>query len=362
MRRERMVTQSKILRKRDKTLGLAPGTPVYVGDKKEEKVKISIFEYDEKDVKELEVKSIDDYIPSKNTTATIWIDIDGIHKIDMIEKVARQFSFHPLILEDIVNTEQRPKMEDFDQNIFLVLKMLDYDDEKESIKIEQVSLVLGKNYVISFLEQEGDVFASIKNRIRKGKGRIRDMKADYLAYSLLDAVVDQYFLILDKLGGKVESLEEKVVAHPHPEVLQEIHRLKREIILLRRSIWPLRELVNTLERSGHPLIEKATRVFLRDIYDLTIQVIDTVETFREMISSMHDTYLSSVSNKMNEIMKVLTIIATIFIPLTFIAGIFGMNFQFMPELTWKWGYYSVLGILFIVALIMVIVFKRKKWL
>jgi len=357
-----MVRLSKILKKRGKTLGLPPGTPVYVGEMKKEEVKIKVIDYDEKQVHESEVMNIEDCFACKDTSAISWVNVNGIHKVDIIEKVGKHFSFHPLIMEDIVNTEQRPKMEDFDQNVFLVLKMLDYDEESGSVELEQVSLILGKNYVISFQEREGDIFDAVRARIRSGKGRIRKMKADYLAYALLDAVVDRYFLILEKLGEKVESLEEKVVTHPQPETLQEIHRLKREMILLRRSVWPLRELVNSLGRDDNPLVQKTTRVFLRDVYDHTIQVIDTVETFRDMISSMHDTYLSSVSNRMNETMKVLTIIATIFIPLTFIAGIYGMNFQFMPELGWKWGYFIVLGVLLVIAMIMLVFFKRKKWL
>ncbi len=347
---------------RSKKAGLPPGTPVYVGERKDEKIKITVLDYDEGYFEEKELEQIEECFPFKDTSTVTWINIDGIHQIDIIEKVGRHFGLHPLIQEDIVNTEQRPKMEDFGDFIFVVLKMIYHDENEDGIKIEQVSLILGENFVISFQEREGDIFNHVRERIRKGKGRIRKMKADYLAYSLLDAVVDNYFFILEKTGEQIEELEEKVVSEPKPETLQEIHKLKRGMIFLRRSVWPLREVISTLERGESSLIRETCRIYLRDVYDHTIQVIDSVETFRDMLSGMHDTFLSSISNRMNEIMKVLTIIATIFIPLTFIAGIYGMNFKFMPELDWRWGYFAVwILIVFLVAL-MVIFFRRKKWL
>jgi magnesium transporter len=351
------------LRKRAaKKTGLPPGTPVYVGERKDEKVRISVLDYDEKQCQEKEIKDVEECFLFKDTPSVTWINIDGIHKVDIIEKTGKHFGLHPLILEDIVNTEQRPKMEDFGDYIYIVLKMLYPDENGVEIKIEQVSLILGENFVISFQEREGDIFNHVRERIRKGKGRIRKMKADYLAYSLLDAVVDNYFFILEKTGENIEQLEDRVVSQPKPETLQEIHRLKRGMIFLRRSVWPLREVINILERGESSLIREACRIYLRDVYDHTIQVIDSVETFRDMLSGMHDTYLSSISNRMNEIMKVLTIIATIFIPLTFIAGIYGMNFQSMPELGWRWGYPVVWVVILLVTVVMVIFFKKKKWL
>ncbi len=352
----------RLIRKREKKMGLPPGTPVYIGAKKIEKVKISVIDYDEAQCQEKEAKTVEECFPFKETPTVTWINIDGVHQVDIIEKIGKHFDLHPLIMEDICHTEQRPKMEDFEKYIYIVLKMLDYDEKTEEIKVEQVSLILGKNFVISFQEREGDIFDPIRERIRSGKGRIRKMGADYLAYVLLDAVVDRYFLILEKIGERIEGLEEKVVTDAKPETLQEIHSLKREMIFIRRSVWPLRELINSLERGESSLISKASRIFLRDVYDHTIQIIDTVETFRDMISGMHDTYLSSVSNRMNDIMKILTIIATIFIPLTFIAGIYGMNFKFMPELEWRWAYFVVWCVIVVVAVGMVIFFRRKKWL
>ncbi len=349
-------------KRRSKKTGLPPGTPVYVGERKDEKVKITVLDYDEGYFEEKELEQIEECFPFKDTSTVTWINIDGIHQIDIIEKVGRHFGLHPLIQEDIVNTEQRPKMEDFGDFIFVVLKMIYHDENEDGIKIEQVSLILGENFVISFQEREGDIFNHVRERIRKCKGRIRKMKADYLAYSLLDAVVDNYFFILEKTGEQVEGLEEKVVSEPKPETLQEIHKLKRGMIFLRRSVWPLREVISTLERGDSSLIRETCRIYLRDVYDHTIQVIDSVETFRDMLSGMHDTFLSSISNRMNEIMKVLTIIATIFIPLTFIAGIYGMNFKFMPELDWRWGYFTVWIVILFLAVLMVVFFKRKKWL
>jgi len=357
-----MIKMSKLIKKREKKTGLPPGTPVFVGEKKTEEARISIMDYDETQFQERKAEKTEECFPFKKTPTVTWINIDGVHQVDIVEKVGKLFELHPLIIEDIVNTGQRPKMEDLGHYLFIVLKMLYYDEKENEVKIEQVSLILGENFVISFQEREGDIFDPIRDRIRSAKGRIRKMGADYLAYALLDTVVDNYFIILEKLGEMIEVLEERLVSDAQAETLQEIHKLKREMIFLRRSVWPLRELISGLERGESALIHKATRIYLRDVYDHTIQVIDTVETFRDMLSGMHDTYLSSVSNRMNEVMKVLTIIATIFIPLTFIAGVYGMNFKFMPELEWQWAYFVVWIVIVVVAISMVIFFKRKKWL
>jgi len=244
----------------------------------------------------------------------------------------------------------------------MVVKMIYYDEKDNEIKTEQISLLIGPTFVISFQEKEGDVFNPIRDRIRKAQSRIRKMKADYLAYALIDTIVDHYFVVLEKLGEKIEDIEEALITNPTPETLQNIHTLKRELIFMRKSIWPLREVVNKMERGESSLIDKSIEVYLRDIYDHTIQVVDTIETFRDMVSGMLDIYLSSISNKMNEVMKVLTIIATIFIPLTFIAGIYGMNFKYMPELEWYWGYAVVLILMGLIAFAMVLYFRNKKWL
>ena len=345
-----------------KKAGLSPGTLIHVGEKKTEQVRLRVMDYDGEHLEERELGAIDEFIPYKDTPTVTWLNMDGLHDVDVIQDLGKKINLHPLVLEDIVNTEQRPKMENFDDYIFIISKMLFYDDEDDQLEIEQFSLVLSANCIVSFQERAGDVFDPIRERLRKGKGRIRGMGADYLMYALLDAVVDHYFIVLEKLGERVESIEEELITDPNPETLQTIHQLKRELLFLRKSVWPLRETISALERGESELIQEKTLVFLRDVYDHTIQVIDTTETYRDMVSGMLDVYLSSVSNKMNEVMKVLTIIATIFIPITFIAGIYGMNFQFMPELKWHWGYPLVWIVIVAVAVIMLSYFRRKKWL
>jgi magnesium transporter len=253
-------------------------------------------------------------------------------------------------------------MEDYGDYLYVVVKMLHDKGKTGQVEAEQVSLIIGPNFVFSFQEGEGDVFEPIRERIRNGKGRLRKMGADYLAYSLLDAIVDYYFVILEKLGERVEFLEEELVTNPKTQTLQEIHHLKREMIFLRKAVWPLREVIGALERGESPLIQKGTSLYLRDVYDHTIQAIDTVETFRDMVSGMLDIYLSSVSNRLNAVMKVLTIIATVFMPLTFLAGVYGMNFKYMPELEWRWGYPLVWAVMIGIGGVMLIYFKRKKWL
>jgi magnesium transporter len=357
-----MKKMGRLMRKRERKAGLPPGTPVYIGDRKADEIRVSLWEYDETRFFEKEIGDVEDVFSCKGTQFVSWINVDGIHDVALIEKLGNFFGWHPLIMEDMVNTEQRPKMEDYGNYIFVSLKMLSYNDSSHEVDVEQVCLILGANYVFSFQEKKGDIFDAVRERIRSGKGRIRKMGPDYLAYALLDTVVDHYFFILEKLGERIEELEDSVVTNPVPTTLQEIHKLKREMIFLRRSVWPLRELISSLERGESSLVKKTTGVYLRDVYDHTIQVIDTVETFRDMISGMHDTYLSSISNRMNEIMKVLTIIATIFIPLTFIAGVYGMNFKFMPELEWRWGYFAVWGVIIVIGVIMIYFFKKKKWL
>lgn len=335
---------------------------MHIGEVQAEKAQISVLDYDESNVREKVVDTIEECLPFKDAPTVTWINITGLHEIALIEAVGKSFNLHPLILEDIAHTGQRPKMEEYENLLFIVIKMLRYKEDVGQIDEEQVSLILGPNWVLSFQEREGDVFDPLRERIRNGKGRIRKMGADYLAYSLLDAVVDHYFLILERLGDRIEVLGEALLIQPVPQTLAEIHDLKRELLFLRKSVWPLRGVINGLQRGESPLFHPHTLIYLRDLYDHTIQVMDAVETFRDMTAGMLDIYLSSASNRMNEIMKVLTIIATIFIPLTFIAGIYGMNFQFMPELKWPFGYFCALGFMSAVAIGLLIYFRRRKWL
>ena len=355
-----------LLKKRSKKAGLPPGTLVYIGDKDSKKnVKISVIDYDEKKITEKAVKSVEECAAFKSKPTVTWINIDGIHDLKLIEQLGALFGFHPLMLEDIVNTEQRPKMEDYGDQLFLVMKMLSLNDQWE-VKTEQISIIVGKNFLITFQETEGDVFGTVRERIRTNpkkriRTRIRKSGSDYLAYALIDAIVDSYFGILERLGEKIEEIEDKVVKNPNTKLVSEITILKRNMIFLRKSVWPLRELLGTLSRGESSLVRKDTLVYLRDVYDHTIQIIDNIETFRDMLAGMLDIYLSSISNRMNEVMKVLTIISTIFIPLTFIAGVYGMNFHNMPEIDSPWGYTLVILVMLIVAAIMIVYFRRKKW-
>lgn len=352
----------KPFRKRSEKKGLPPGTLVHIGERKAEKVRITIIDYDETQFQEKEVETIEECFPFKDTQTVTWINIEGLHQLEIIEKIGKQFNIHPLVLEDIANTEQRPKMEDFDDYIFLILKMLCFEEDKNVIKAEQVGLILGSNFVISFGEGEGDVFNPVRERIRNGKGRIRKLGPDYLAYALIDVIVDSYFLILERIGDRIEYLEEDLLDEPRPETMQAIHSLKGEMLLFRKSVWPLREVISSVERGESDLVRESTVIYLRDVYDHTIHVIDTVETFRDLLSGLLDLYISSVSNKMNEVMKVLTIIATIFIPLTFIAGVYGMNFRYMPELEWRFGYHMILLVMLITGAGMVIYVRKRRWL
>jgi magnesium transporter len=347
--------------KRSRKSGLPPGTLVHVGEKKSGETKITIIDYDEKSFQEMETKNIDACFVFKDKPSMTWINVDGL-RVDIIQKLGDCYGFHPLVLEDILNTDQRPKLEDYGEYLYIVLKMLHNEAGSETVT-EQISLILGQNFVISFQEGiEGDVFDTVRGRIRTGKGRIRNMGADYLAYSLVDAVVDDYFVILEDVGERVEDLEDELITSPSPQTLHDIHQLKREMIFLRKAVWPLREVIGAMEREESSLIKDSTRLYLRDVYDHTIQVIDSIETARDMLAGMLDIYLSSMSNRMNEVMKFLTIIGTIFIPLTFIAGVYGMNFEFMPELKWKWSYFALWGVMAGVGLSMLLYFKRKKWL
>lgn len=358
----------RLIKKLSKSRGLKPGTVVFVGEQKVEKVRIRIIDYDETNINEKEAASVEECFPYKESPTITWINIDGLHDVSVIEKIGGYFELHPLIMEDIANTGQRPKLDVFDRYFFVSLKMLYNDHDNGEMKSEQFSLVVGHNFVISFQERVGDVFEPVRERIRKTEPRVRFMNSDYLAYALIDAIVDGYFSVLETLGERIEALEDVLVSSPVPENLEMIHDLKRELIYMRKVVWPLREVIGGLERMESPLINSATRAYLRDLYEHAIQVIDTVETFRDSVSGLLDVYLSSVSNRMNEVMKVLTIIATIFIPLGFLAGVYGMNFDTgagpfnMPELGLPYGYLLFWGLALLIGGGLFMFFKRKRWI
>jgi magnesium transporter len=331
-------------------------------------VRITVIDYDEKVYHEFLAKSVGECHGLKDSPTMTWINVDGIHDPEVINDMGKCFDFHPLLIEDIVDVKQRPKIEYFDNYILVVLKMLTYDEGRRSVKTEHVAIVLGENFVLSFQEDIGDVFDPIRQRIREGKGKVRKSGPDYLLYKLIDAIVDNYFIILEKLGEEIDVIQEAVVLNPTSKTLHEIHRLKRETIYLRKSVWPLREVVASLEKGETRLIKKSSAIYFRDVYDHTIQVMDTVETFRDITASMLDIYLSSISNRLNEVMKVLTIISTVFMPLTFMVGIYGMNFNTqaspynMPELNWYWGYPAFIVAMAAVVVIMLLYFRRRRWL
>ncbi|MDP2168483.1 MAG: magnesium/cobalt transporter CorA [Thermodesulfovibrionales bacterium] len=355
--------RQRLVKKRSGKAGLPPGTPVHIGEKVSQYTKISVMDYDEAGCRETELTGIDECLIFKDRPTVTWINIEGVHDTAVLQKLGECYGIHPLTLEDIMNTDQRPKREDFGSYIYIVLSMLHPSGADNGAATEQVSLILGENFVFSFQEGiKGDAFDPVRERIRSGGGRIRKFGADYLAYSLIDSIVDNYFSVLEGFGERIEALEDELVENPTPATLGHLHAFKREMIFLRKSVWPLREVISGLQRGESPLIRQSTVIYLRDVYDHTIQVIDTIETFRDMLSGMLDIYLSGINNRMNSVMKTLTFIATIFMPLTFIAGIYGMNFSYMPELQWRWGYPVVLLGMAVAGALMVVYFRKKKWM
>jgi magnesium transporter len=346
--------------------GTAPGTLTALPESPSTPVRVTVIDYGPEHVTEKEVPRVEDLFPFRDTASVTWINVEGLSDLSLIESLGTHFKLHPLSLEDVLNCGQRPKVEDYDDYEFVILKSL--HSATEGLEVEQISLFLGHNYVITFQQQAGDSFEPVRERIRKGKGLIRRAGADYLAYALIDALIDEFFPVLEQYGEKIEAMEDELVDRPTPQTVHQIHALKRDLLTLRRAAWPERDLVNSLLRAESPLIHAETKVFLRDCYDHMVQAMDMVETYRELAAGMLDVYLSSVSNRMNEIMKVLTIIATIFIPLSFISGVYGMNFDTsvsrfnLPELHWRYGYFYSLGLMLAVALGLLSYFRKKGWL
>jgi len=345
--------------------GLVPGSLVHVGDLDQHPVRISVIEYDADRVEERLVTSTEDCVPHEGGKGVTWVNVEGVHDVKIVERIGECFGLHALLLEDVMNTEQRPKIEEYGDYLYIVVRMLyekpREDDDTMDIDSEQVSFVVGPNILFTFLEDPGDVFDPVRKRIREDRGRVRRHGADYLAYALIDVIVDNYFTVLERFGDLAEDLEQNAMGSPTSETLQDIQLMKRAMIQVRRAVWPLRDVVNVLVRGDSRLIKKTTIVFLRDVYDHVIRVVDIVETYREMLGGLMEIYLSNVSNRMNEVMKVLTVIATIFIPLTFIAGVYGMNFDHMPELHWEHGYWYVWAGMLSVGLVMLLYFRKKKW-
>ena len=352
----------RFIRKRSVKAGLPPGTLVHIGSGSDKKVQIGVIGYAPGGVVERQFSRVDDYLDDPCESAVVWVNVEGVHDIELIRSMGERHSLHPLVMEDIVSTVQRPKIEDYGEYLFIVLRMLRPDAE-EQFSSEQLSIIVGADFLFTFQEGlAGDPFEAVRNRIRSGKGKIRGMGTDYLAYALIDAIVDGYFTVLEDLGELIVDVEEQLTLSPDQKALERIISLKKEIIYLRKSVWPLREAISFLERGDSHLLHDNTRLYFRDVYDHTVQVIDTVETYRDLLSGMLDLYLSSVSNRTNEVMKFLTVIGTIFLPLTFLVGVYGMNFKYIPELEWHNGYYILWGLMVAMALLMVAYFRRKRWL
>ena len=346
---------------RSKKTGLPPGSLIPVEEEQRKAPRISIFEYDESHCSERDITEID--YPSVLESKKInWINIDGLSDTRLFERIGSGFNIHSLTLEDILTIDQRPKMENHVDYLYIVLKMINWDDGTADLEVEQVSLLLLRDTVLSFQEKTGDVFDPLRERLRRGTGRTRKEEADYIVYSLMDAIVDNYFNVMDKLRQEIELIEEEVIEDPETSTSVEIHKMRNQVAMLRRSIWPLREVLATILRSESELLRSHTLPYFRDLYDHTVKVIETLEMFRDNLAGLLDIYLSSVSNKMNEVMKVLTMISTVFIPLSFLAGLYGMNFRYMPELNHRMGYPVLLLVMALLVVFFLLFFKRKKWL
>lgn len=352
----------KNLKKRKKSIGLSPGTLIYIGEEQTQPVKVSIIDYDEANLNTSEIPV--DEIPDKISTQgdKLWLNIDGLNDINLLENLKHQFDIDPLVMEDILNTSHQPKIDIYEKYIFVIAKMITFDSEKRQPHFEHFCLIAGSGFVISFQEKEGDIFDPVRQRLKNANGRLRKQGTDYLLYALLDLIVDNYYLVLQQISDIIDSLDEEILDNPEKKIIYDIQHLKRTLLLLRRSIWPLRQSIHDLRNEDTDLISDFVHPYLNDLHDHANQVTETVEVFRDMVNSTMDTYLSVLSNKMNDVMRILTIIATIFIPLTFIAGIYGMNFENIPELKWSYGYAMIWAVIFLVAGSLIIFFRRRKWL
>ena len=343
--------------------GQPPGTLTYTGRQKTVESHITAFMYSADGFEEASGASLQECLSGKAEAGITWVNVEGLNNVELIGQVCAHYSLHPLTIEDILNVQQRSKVEEFDHYLFITLRVLFWHETTQTFSTQQLSLVVGKDFVVSFHENRSKLFDNIYERLRADSAqRLRQHGSDYLTYRLIDTVVDQYFVVLEKLGDRIEILEDKIIVDPSQENSRLLYKLKRQILLLRKAIWPMREAISHLLQVERELITPFTRLYLRDVYDHTIQAIDTLETFRDMLAGILDVYFAGISNRMNEVMKVLTIIATIFIPITFLTGVFGMNFKYMPALQWHWGFYIALGLMFSIALFMLHFFHRKKWI
>lgn len=349
-------------KKTSKKPGQAPGTLHFTGEKRLDQVSMNLYDYDVKQLSEHDITEIEDSRPYLESPSKTWINVCGLHDVEKLKHIWNYFELHPLIQEDIINTNQRSKIEEYPDHMFFVLRMMNFVEETGNLNVEQVSVVLSQNSVLSFQEDDYPIFEPVLHRLRNNAPRLRKEGPDYLAYALIDTIVDHYFKVMEKFGDEIEVLEDRILERFDESIPEQIHALRRQLIYFRKALWPLRDSLNILLREESHLINEDNKIYFRDVHDHLVQIIDGIENYRDMVLGMLDMYMSQVSNKMNEVMKVLTIIATIFIPLTFIAGIYGMNFEYMPELSWDWGYFGVWGIMIAVTIGMVFYFRRKNWL
>ncbi len=360
-RKEKKKKKSPILSQLSEKIGDAPGQCRFVGERKIDEPAIRVFQYDASEFREINENDPEKLPQVLRQESVTWIDVSGLHDKNLIEKICTRFFIHPLVIEDILETSHRPKMDEYDDYLFVILRIIGYDDQKDEIVNEQLSLILGDGFVLSFVERPNPRFLQLVERLKNPKYRIRKEQSDYLAYALMDATIDDYFSTLEILGEKIETLQEELLSDPQPDMLEQIHTFKSRMIELRRAVWPLRETIGKLERSESELIRPTTLPYFRDLYDNVIQVMDVIENYRDILAGMLDTFLSSVSNRMNEVMQRLTVIATLFIPLTFIVGVYGMNFEWMPELKLKWGYPAVWVLMIVITLVQLRYFRKKGW-
>ena len=350
---------ARFFNNRSRKVGLPPGSAIYSGKHQGKTSSLDILSYSTEEIVEKKNAKIED-IQQLPTDRTHWINVTGVHNVELVKSICEQFDVHPLIMEDILNTDQRPKLDVHENHIYVVLKMVEYLVDSGEIKMEQVSFVIGKNFVLSFQEVIGDTFNSVRDRINS-KGRICGRGAEYLIYALMDTVVDNYYVALEKIGDDMELMEGDLMLNPDNESVQDLYALKREMLALRRAIWPLREVIAQMEREDSRLVTKVTKLYYRDLYDHMIQVIDTIETYRDLLSGMVDLYQSTISNRMNSVMKVLTIISTVFIPITFLTGVYGMNFEYMPGVAYRNGFWVLAGVVLLCSVAMLAYFKKQGW-
>jgi len=362
-KRRTLESMPGLFKRRTAPVGTPPGTLLPQHEKAHTTMSVRVMDYSPDACHVLKSVSLEDTYQLRDSGTVSWIDIEGVRDTEALAKFGDHFGLHPLVLEDILNTHQRPKLEEYENYFYIVARMLIAGKQPtDAVHSEQVSFILGKNFLITFQEIPGDVFDPVRHRVQQGHGRSRNSGSDYLLYALLDAIVDNYFVLLQSIADRIETVEQSIVWKPEREDLDRIHKLRRELVYMRRNVWPLRDVVASLDRSDSELVANETRVYLRDLHDHVVQVIDAIENFRDVLMSLQDLYMSGISNRTNEIIRVLTIISTIFVPLTFLAGVYGMNFHYFPELAWKWSYLGFWVVSIVIAVSLIAFLRRRNWL